>query len=186
MISSKTLFASVLIFVSAAVFVGAFQVQPASTRYQTSIAATNDDSSAELSRRNMLESSAFTMAALLGGSTLGSQPAEASYSAYTAREKDWEERQSKGEVKFSSASSLRAQLREIAPMNDEGTKIFCPNGPSAAVSPMMENKCSDRQALPSVYGRTDDAMGNSIPGFGSASPSLLRAQLEEQAYFRSN
>lgn len=90
------------------------------------------------------------------------------------------------EIKFSSASSLRAQLREIAPMNDEGTKIFCPNGPSAAVSPMMENKCSDRQALPSVYGRTDDAMGNSIPGFGSASPSLLRAQLEEQAYFRSN
>ena len=96
MISSKTLFTSVLIFVSAAVFVGAFQVQPASTRYQTSIAASNDDSSAELSRRNMLKSSAFTMAALLGGSTLGSQPAEASYSAYTAREKDWEERQSKG------------------------------------------------------------------------------------------
>ena len=90
------------------------------------------------------------------------------------------------EIKYSSASSLRAQLREIAPMNDEGTKIFCPNGPSAAVSPMMENKCSDRQALPSVYGRSDDAMGNSIPGFGGTSPSLLRAQLEEQAYFRSN
>eukprot|EP00984_Skeletonema_dohrnii_P021130 scaffold10483_cov127-Skeletonema_dohrnii-CCMP3373.AAC.1 len=86
------------------------------------------------------------------------------------------------EIKISSASSLRAQLREIAPMN-EGTKIFCPNGASAAVSPLMENKCSDRLALPSVYGRSDDAMGNSVPGFGGASPSLLRAQLEEQAYF---
>ena len=90
------------------------------------------------------------------------------------------------EIKYSSASSLRAQLREIAPMNDEGTKIFCPNGTSAAVSPMMENKCSDRQALPSVYGRTTDSMGNSVPGFGGDSPSLLRAQLEEQSYFRSN
>ena len=89
------------------------------------------------------------------------------------------------EIKYSSASSLRAQLREIAPMN-ENTKIFCPNGPSAAVSPLMENKCGDRQALPSVYGRTTDSMGNSIPGFGGASPSLLRAQLEEQSYFRSN
>ena len=90
------------------------------------------------------------------------------------------------DIKYSSASSLRAQLREIAPMNDEGTKIFCPNGTSAAVSPMMENKCSDRQALPSVYGRSTDSMGNSIPGFGGDSPSLLRAQLEEQSYFRSN
>ena len=97
MISSKTLVASVLIFVSAAVYVSSFQVQPApNTRSQTSIAASNDDSSAELSRRNMLKSSAFTMAALLGGSTLGSQPAEASYSAYTARENDWKERESKG------------------------------------------------------------------------------------------
>jgi len=86
------------------------------------------------------------------------------------------------EIKISSASSLRAQLRDIAPMN-EGTKIFCPNGSSSAVSPLMENKCSDRLALPSVYGRSDDAMGNSVPGFGGASPSLLRAQLEEQAYF---
>ncbi len=88
------------------------------------------------------------------------------------------------DVKISTASSLRAQLRDIAPMNDEGTKIFCPNGPSAAVSPMMENRCGDRQALPSVYGRSNDSMGNSIPGFGGTSPSLLRAQLEEQAYFR--
>jgi hypothetical protein len=88
------------------------------------------------------------------------------------------------EVKISTASSLRAQLRDIAPMNEE-TKIFCPNGASAAVSPLMENRCGDRQALPSVYGRSDDAMGNSIPGFGGT-PSLLRAQLEEQAYFRPN
>lgn len=96
MISSKTLFTSVLLFLSAAVYVSAFQIQPVSTRVQTSIAASNDDNSAELSRRSMLKGAAFTMSTLLGGATLASQPAEASYSAYTAREKDWEERQSKG------------------------------------------------------------------------------------------
>ncbi len=83
---------------SAAVYVGAFQVQPISTRYQTSIAASSndDDDAAVLSRRNMLKSSAFTMAALLGGSTFASQPAEASYTAYTQREQDWENRQKNG------------------------------------------------------------------------------------------
>ena len=29
----------------------------------------------------------------------------------------------------------------------------------------MENKCSDRLAAPSVFGRTNDVVGNSIPGF---------------------
>ena len=72
-------------------------------------------------------------------------------------------------------------------MNDDGrSKIFCPNGTSSAVSPLMENKCGDRQALPSVFGRTDDVMGNSVPGFGGPSPSALRAELDAQAYFRSN
>jgi heme A synthase len=96
MISSRTLFTSVLMFVSVAVYVGAFQIQPASTRFETSIAAHKDDNYAGLSRRNMLKGAAVTMSALLGGSTVASQPAEASYSAYTNREKDWEERQSKG------------------------------------------------------------------------------------------
>ncbi len=91
------------------------------------------------------------------------------------------------EIQFSNAAKLRAQLREIAPMNDDGrSKIFCPNGTSSAVSPLMENKCGDRQALPSVFGRTDDAMGNSVPGFGGPSPSALRSELDAQAYFRSN
>jgi len=126
---------------------------------------------------------------VLVGGTILEEPAEASYSAYTNREKDWKEREVKGEVKISSPASLRAQLREIAPMNSEGSKIFCPNGASAAVSPLMENKCGDRQALPSVYGRSTDAMGNSIPGFsvaGGASAATLRSELESQAYFRSN
>jgi len=120
---------------------------------------------------------------------IANQPARASYSAYTNREKDWQERQAKGEVKLSTARELRAQLREIAPMNSEGSKIFCPNGESAAVTPMMENKCGDRQALPSVYGRTEDIMGNSIPGFAGgtgASVSTLRAELGAQAYFRES
>jgi hypothetical protein len=29
----------------------------------------------------------------------------------------------------------------------------------------MENKCSDRMAMPSVFGRSEDIVGNSIPGF---------------------
>mmetsp|Transcript_9744 Transcript_9744/g.23594 ORF Transcript_9744/g.23594 Transcript_9744/m.23594 type:complete len:179 (+) Transcript_9744:135-671(+) len=106
--------------------------------------------------------------ALVAGTTLASnpEPASAKYSDYARREKDWEERGQKGEIKVSSAKDLRRQLAEIVPQNSEGSKIFCPNGASAAVSPLMENKCSDtRMALPSVYGRTNDAMGNSIPGY---------------------
>mmetsp|Transcript_22075 Transcript_22075/g.39334 ORF Transcript_22075/g.39334 Transcript_22075/m.39334 type:complete len:191 (-) Transcript_22075:209-781(-) len=96
------------------------------------------------------------------------EPAAAKYSDYSRREKDWQERQAKGDVKYSSAKDLRKQLAEIVPQNSEGSKVFCPNGPSAAVSPLMENKCSDTlMALPSVYGRTNDSMGNSIPGFQS-------------------
>mmetsp|Transcript_32865 Transcript_32865/g.37396 ORF Transcript_32865/g.37396 Transcript_32865/m.37396 type:complete len:180 (+) Transcript_32865:176-715(+) len=114
---------------------------------------------------------------------LSSQPVEASYSAFTAREKDWEQRQKNGEVSYSSARSLRSQLSELVPENDDSrSKVFCPNGPSSAVSPLMENKCSDTlMAIPSVYGRTEDVVGNSIPGrakpntaiqMGGASASL--------------
>lgn len=63
-------------------------------------------------------------------------------------EKDWQERQEKGQINYKSAGDLRKQLREIAPMNTVDSKIFCPNGPSAAVSPLMENKCGDRLAIP--------------------------------------
>ena len=69
------------------------------------------------------------------------------------------------DIKVSSARDLRNQLREIVPQNSEGSKIFCPNGPSSAVSPLMENKCGDREATVSVFGRTQDTVGNSIPGF---------------------
>eukprot|EP00534_Pseudo-nitzschia_fraudulenta_P003643 CAMPEP_0201123852 /NCGR_PEP_ID=MMETSP0850-20130426/9130_1 /ASSEMBLY_ACC=CAM_ASM_000622 /TAXON_ID=183588 /ORGANISM="Pseudo-nitzschia fraudulenta, Strain WWA7" /LENGTH=161 /DNA_ID=CAMNT_0047390949 /DNA_START=239 /DNA_END=724 /DNA_ORIENTATION=+ len=106
--------------------------------------------------------------ALVAGTVVVANPraAEAKYSDYARREKDWDERMSKGEVNVSSAKDLRRQLAEIVPQNSEGSKIFCPNGASAAVSPLMENKCSDTlMALPSVYGRSNDATGNSIPGF---------------------
>ena len=93
------------------------------------------------------------------------EPAQAKYSDYARREADWESRQKSGEIKYSSARDLKAQLREIVPQNTENSRIFCPNGPSAAVSPLMENKCGDRLATPSVYGRQDDVLGNSIPGF---------------------
>lgn len=109
MISSKTLFNSIALL-SALVFVKGFQAQPAAsfpsnTRFQTGIAASNnnddnnnclDEDSACLSRRNMLKGTAVAMSVFLSGSTIGSQPAAASYSAYTNREKDWSERQSKG------------------------------------------------------------------------------------------
>mmetsp|Transcript_28618 Transcript_28618/g.78609 ORF Transcript_28618/g.78609 Transcript_28618/m.78609 type:complete len:228 (-) Transcript_28618:1650-2333(-) len=117
------------------------------------------------SRRNFLGA----LAAVVGGSSTGltglAPPSHATYSAYTRREQDWQERKTNDEVKYSSARDLRQQLQEIVPQNSDGSKIFCPNGPSAAVSPLMENKCGDRMAMPSVYGRSNDAMGNSIPGF---------------------
>lgn len=97
--------------------------------------------------------------------TGASSPAHATYSAYTHREEDWQARRTKDEIKYSSAKSLRGQLAEIVPQNNERSRIFCPNGPSAAVSPLMENRCGDQLATPSVFGRTEDALGNSIPGF---------------------
>lgn len=118
------------------------------------------------------------------------ESAQASYSAYSRREQDWQERSSKGEIQVKTARDLRAELAEIVPQNSEGSKIFCPNGPSAAVSPLMENKCGDRQAIPSVYGRTEDVVGNSIPGFNGGrytaqmrgDSTSLNAELGNVAY----
>lgn len=106
-------------------------------------------------------------AAVVGAAVLNAAPAEASYSAFAAREKDWDERTAKGDIQVSTARSLRKQLKEFVPANNDArSKIFCPNGEPSNVSPLMENKCSDvRMALPSVYGRTQDSVGNSIPGF---------------------
>jgi len=122
-------------------------------------------------RRGIFRFAVATLGVVITSSPLS---AEATYSAYAAREKDWQERQEKGEIKISSASSLRKQLAEIAPMNNEAKMMFCPNGPSAAVTPMMENKCGERLAAPSVYGRTQDIVGNSIPGFnGGKYPNTI-------------
>lgn len=63
---------------------------------------------------------------------------------------------------------MKRQLAEVAPMNVAKSQVFCPNGPSAAVSPLMENKCNDQLAMPSVFGRSDDILGNSIPGKNAA------------------
>merc|ERR1712032_56637 len=119
----------------------------------------NQDNS---SRRHFLST---CVAGFVAGTFQPTEPAHATYSAYTAREKDWQERMNKGEIQVLSARDLRKQLREIAPANTANSKIFCPNGPSAAVSPLMEIKCGDQLAMPSVYGRTSDTVGNSIPGF---------------------
>jgi hypothetical protein len=112
----------------------------------------------------------FGAAAITGALIISiPQPASAKYSDYVRREKDWQERVDKGEVKISSARDLKTQLREIAPQNNEASLIFCPNGAPSSVSPLMENKCGDRLATPSVYGRQQDIVGNSIPGFKSGS-----------------
>ena len=137
-------------------------VQQTSNRGYTKLSmAKNVDNS----RRRAFETLLVGGIGLVGSVALP-QEASASYSAYAAREKDWDERMDKGEIKITTARDLRRQLAEIAPMNSEGAKIFCPNGPSAAVTPLMENRCSDiRMAAPSVYGRSTDMVGNSIPGF---------------------
>jgi hypothetical protein len=116
-------------------------------------------------RRLFLQTAAAAALVAMGTFTSMVEPAQATYSAYSHREDDWQQRQKDGAVQFSSAASLRSQLREIAPMNASERRLFCPNGTPSAVSPLMENKCGDRLAMPSVYGRTEDTMGNSIPGF---------------------
>ncbi|KAL3907636.1 MAG: hypothetical protein SGILL_008792 [Bacillariaceae sp.] len=109
------------------------------------------------------------MAAAFGTAmVISPEQASAKYSDYSRREEDWQQRQKNGEIKISTARDLRRELAEIVPQNSEGSKVFCPNGPSSNVSPLMENKCSDvRTALPSVYGRSNDLMGNSIPGYST-------------------
>lgn len=138
--------------------------QPLSSSFSSNIALFSCSADSEnSSRRQILAGALGTAAALLTAST----PASATYSAYTHREQDWEERTANGEIQYLTASDLRNKLREIVPQNTERSRIFCPNGPTAAVSPLMENKCGDRLATPSVYGRTEDVLGNSIPGVAS-------------------
>ncbi|CAB9520399.1 expressed unknown protein [Seminavis robusta] len=85
------------------------------------------------------------------GSTLVGNPEEASarYSSYAHREQDWQERSSAGQVNFKTAKDLRKELQEIAPMNSSRSKIFCPNGTSAAVSPLvsLEDQNFFREAM---------------------------------------
>eukprot|EP00429_Kryptoperidinium_foliaceum_P010809 CAMPEP_0176001626 /NCGR_PEP_ID=MMETSP0120_2-20121206/223_1 /TAXON_ID=160619 /ORGANISM="Kryptoperidinium foliaceum, Strain CCMP 1326" /LENGTH=189 /DNA_ID=CAMNT_0017334179 /DNA_START=59 /DNA_END=628 /DNA_ORIENTATION=- len=142
----------------------AFAPSLTSTRRATTGLSMAEDHEASMNRRQALTGFAAAFTAAATGASLP-QSASAKYSDYARREKDWEDRNKNGEVKYSSARDLRAQLQEIAPMNTGSSKIFCPNGPSANVSPLMENKCGDRMATPSVYGRSNDVMGNSIPGF---------------------
>jgi hypothetical protein len=131
-------------------------------------AASSDRPSTSLSAEQFNRRDAFMGIAALGTFlAAGAEPAEAKYSEYTHREQDWEQRQKGGEIQYSSARDLKRQLVEIAPQNAGNPGIFCPNGPSSAVSPLMENQCGDRMAIPSVYGRSNDAMGNSIPGYKS-------------------
>mmetsp|Transcript_10502 Transcript_10502/g.13315 ORF Transcript_10502/g.13315 Transcript_10502/m.13315 type:complete len:198 (+) Transcript_10502:153-746(+) len=127
-------------------------------------ASSNEDNNDVTERRAFLRNIGAIALGTAGGFIGNTDEASASYTGYTQREKDWEERKEKGEVTYSTSKDLKRQLREIAPMNQPKSQIFCPNGASSGVSPLMENKCNDVEAMPSVFGRTDDIMGNSIPG----------------------
>jgi hypothetical protein len=140
------------------------------------------------SRRVVFTAFAASAVTMSGNVVLVVQPACATYSAYTRREQDWQERQkSSNGVTYKTASDLRRELRQIAPMNSEASRIFCPNGPSSAVSPLMENKCSDVVfATPSVYGRSNDVLGNSVPGFTDGrSSERYASSLSDTAGFPS-
>lgn len=135
--------------------------------------STQLSSTAENSRRNLLLAGVVSFGATLA-LTSSPKAASASYTAFTQREEDWEKRKKTGDIQVSSARSLRKQLAEIVPENSEGSKIFCPNGMASSVSPMMENKCGEQEAMVSVFGRTEDSVGNSIPGFkGGRFPSAI-------------
>lgn len=168
---SSTYFALAITVIAACLTVQSNGFVPGTSLQRYSIATVTlqaaPEPSAEglTSRRNAIFGILGTVGAVLAG---GPGEATASYSAYTHREQDWEERTKDGKVNYKKASELRAELRAIVPANSEGSKIFCPNGPSSAVSPLMENRCGDRMATPSVYGRTQDVVGNSIPGFATA------------------
>lgn len=165
-----------LLFVPCSFFASAYVVRKANIakahRVRPNLGTSTEDSTGApqetptLSRRRMMLG-LFTTLSTAGLLTLDRpSPAHATYSAYTHREQDWQDRVKEGNVAYSNSNDLRKQLRDIAPMNAERSKIFCPNGPSSNVSPLMENKCSDIQlAQPSVYGRSQDVVGNSIPGF---------------------
>jgi hypothetical protein len=132
----------------------------------TSLNASPSSNDNEVEGRRSFMKNVAGLAFGAAGLVASNQPASASYSAYTNREKDWAERKESGDINYSRAIDLKAQLREIAPMNNDAKSlVFCPNGPSSAVSPLMENKCSDKLATPSVFGRTEDIVGNSVPGF---------------------
>ena len=141
-----------------------------SLRENEQLSASDNDSGIHNNVHQWFTQSIVTvmMVSSIGSTVLLTVPssASASYSAYAHREEDWQQRVSQNSIQVSNPKLLRDQLREIAPMNEERSRIFCPNGPSAAVTPLMENRCSDvRQATPSVFGRSDDVVGNSIPGF---------------------
>lgn len=164
--------ASLLLVSQAAAFISLVSPSASWTRID---AAPSDD---ELLRNDGCDRRGF-MARLvtLGTAASIASPtgAQATYSAYSRREEDWQRRVEKGEIQVSSAKALRQQLREIAPMNSERSKIFCPNGTTSNVSPLMENKCNDKLTMPSVFGRTEDAVGNSIPGFANRDGAAYRS-----------
>lgn len=111
-----------MLALGAEAFAGPQQPFHATRMPTTALAAAADqDEDSTMSRRQVMFGALAATVATLAASP---EPASATYSAFAAREKDWQERQEKGEVNFKSAKDLRAQLREIAPMNTVRQNIF--------------------------------------------------------------
>jgi hypothetical protein len=163
----SSIFVVACILVAERNLVDAFATRCPGTVSSSSATALNSEANSDSRRQFVASLLARGVAAVSALGGLQPEEAHATYSAYVNREKDWAERNARGEVKYLTAKDLRRQLAEIAPMNTDNSKIFCPNGPTANVSPLMENKCSDKLAMPSVFGRTEDVLGNSIPGRNS-------------------
>ena len=99
--TSKALFllSLVIISISSSISVVAFQVvKPASQKNVLSTRLHAKSSSDNERRKFLSQGAGAVMSVLLGGTTMigNSQPAEASYTAYTQREEDWKRREAKG------------------------------------------------------------------------------------------
>lgn len=96
--TSKALFLMSLVVISISSSI-AFQVIQTASQNNLSSTRLHAKSSSDNERRKFLSQGAgAVMSVLLGGTTMlfNSQPAEASYRAYTQREEDWKQREAKG------------------------------------------------------------------------------------------
>merc|ERR1719183_2081538 len=97
---------------------------PPSTLFAASGESPSNDA-AVASRRDVLQRSLGIFAAGLAFAG-NAQPASASYSAYTAREQDWDNRKKTGDISVSSARDLKKTAQGNCPAELGGVKDLLP------------------------------------------------------------